>query len=260
MRPMNIRGRRLDACLRLLRDEDGIALIMALGIMLVLTISLTAVVFLTASAARDAQRTNAGQKANALAEAGVNNAVAVLNANYPGTGSYPGDSTLLPSRTTTYSTGTATWSGSLVQAPPTAAWSYEWDITSVGDVKNPTGPNTNDVKRTITAVVPVVIPTSASQTSSSSAINFIYAKGDITFGQSVNVKAPIYAGGNLTLTNTATIAEDVPPSLNNPGFQNKVAVAGNLTLLDESIRPTRCTSCPGKLLVQEPHHAPQPLR
>ena len=64
-------------------DESGIALVMALGIMLVLTIVLTTVITFTASGARDSKRVNAGQKANALAEAGVNNALAVLNANYP---------------------------------------------------------------------------------------------------------------------------------------------------------------------------------
>src|SRR5438477_11107370 len=92
MRP-NIVGRGSHGVRRLVHDEEGIALLMALGIMLVLTIVLTTVVFITAGGARDTQRTNAGQKAQALAEAGINNAISVLNANYPGPGLYPGDPT-----------------------------------------------------------------------------------------------------------------------------------------------------------------------
>ena len=75
MRGFGVRKRRIN-----LGDESGIALVMALGIMLVLTIALTTVITFTASGARDSTRVNAGQKAYALAEAGVNNALAVLNA------------------------------------------------------------------------------------------------------------------------------------------------------------------------------------
>src|SRR4051794_1612093 len=96
MLPETQHERRLGAAWRrLLHDEEGIALVLAILIMLVLTISLTAVMFITAAAARDAHRTNAGQKASALAESGINNALAVLNANYPGTVGYPGDNRLL---------------------------------------------------------------------------------------------------------------------------------------------------------------------
>ena len=76
---------------RLVREEEGVALILAIVSMLVLTITLTAVIFLTAAGARDAHRFNAGQKASALAESGINNALAVLNANYPGATCIPGN-------------------------------------------------------------------------------------------------------------------------------------------------------------------------
>ena len=52
------------------REESGIALIMALGIMLVLTIALTTTIHFTSASARHANSSNAGQKAYALAEAG----------------------------------------------------------------------------------------------------------------------------------------------------------------------------------------------
>ncbi len=68
MRLRRISARLLGARTRL-GDESGIALVMALGIMLVLTIALTTVITFTAAGARDSHRVNAGQKANALAEA-----------------------------------------------------------------------------------------------------------------------------------------------------------------------------------------------
>lgn len=214
---------------RALNDESGIALIMAIGIMLVLTIALTSVIFLTASSARDAQRTNADQKAYAVAEAGVSNALAVLNANYPGSTVYPGNPNLLPARTSTYTPGsTVTWSGSLVLAPATAAWTWEWQITSLGSVSNPTGPGTPTVKRRVKAVVPVVLPDSSSVDPSTAAIDFVYAQNDITFGQSMIVQSPIYAGRDLNLENTATISETIPASVITPAKKNRVAVGRNL--------------------------------
>ena len=118
MAPRTLLGRRVVAAWRrLLHEEEGVALVLAIITMLVLTIALTTVMFMTAAGARDAHRSNAGQKASALAESGINNALAVLNANYPGTTIYPGDSTLLPTRTTTYPTGSVTWSGTLVNVP-----------------------------------------------------------------------------------------------------------------------------------------------
>ncbi len=132
--------------------------------------------------------------------------------------------------TTTYPTGTTTWSGTLVQAPSTVSWRWEWHVTSTGSVANPTGPNTNAVTRTVTATVPVTIPTSTSINPNSTAIDFVYAKKNIEFGQSMNVRSPIYAGGNLTLDNTATIDEVIPASATGPARPNKVAVEGNFLL------------------------------
>src|SRR4051812_39205199 len=57
------RGGQTPALRERLRDESGIALVMALGIMLVLSIALATVIGFTAAGSRDAQRTNAGQKA-----------------------------------------------------------------------------------------------------------------------------------------------------------------------------------------------------
>ena len=182
-----MRRRVVSAWRRLLREEEGVALVLAIISMLVLTIALTTVMFMTAAGARDAHRSNAGQKASALAESGINNALAVLNANYPGVTIYPGDSTLLPTRTTTYPTGSVTWSGTLVNVPTNpAGWKWQWELTALGNVKNPTGPTAGDVVRRATAVVPVVIPDSTSVPPGTTATDWIYGLNDVTFGQSVD--------------------------------------------------------------------------
>ena len=208
-------------------DESGMALVMALGIMLVLTIVLTTVITFTAAGARDSHRVNAGQKASALAEAGLSNALAVLNHNYPSIVTYPGDPNLLPPRTTSYSSGSVTWSGTLDFAPGTAPWEDEWRLTAVGSVPNPTGPGAAPVKRTLTAVVPIVIPEAVEVDTSTSSLNWVYAFNDVTFGQSVKVKSPVYSGRDLRLQQTATISEVIPASDTDPARLNRVAVSRN---------------------------------
>ena len=215
-----------------LGDESGIALVMALGIMLVLVIALTTVITFTAAGARDSHRVNAGQKATALAEAGVNNALAVLTKNYPGVVVYPGDPNLLPSRSTTYPSGTVTWSGVIEAAPTTVSWNDQWRITSVGSVPNPTGPGAAPVTRTTTAIVPVVIPPTVSVNPTTSSLNWVYAYNDVHFGQSVTVRSPVYANRDLWVENTATIAETIPPSAVTAGGPNKVAVGRDLWLIN----------------------------
>src|ERR1051325_2800745 len=71
--------RLLKQLLRRLRgEEDGIALIMALFMLLVLTIALSATLKLTDASARNASRHVADQRAYSAAEAGINNAVAAI--------------------------------------------------------------------------------------------------------------------------------------------------------------------------------------
>jgi hypothetical protein len=199
-------------------DESGIALVMAMIMMTVLMTMLSSVLVLSSATYRDAQRSNAGTKASALAEAGINNALAVVNANYPGSVAYPGDSTILPARTSTYGSGTTTWSGSL-NAVSGQSWGYEWHLTSTGTVRNPTGPTAAAVTRTATATVPVILPAIV-QNPGSSPLNWIYGGTNINFSQSLQIGSPVYAVGNLTLSNSAQIT----------GAAGKIGVGGNLTL------------------------------
>jgi hypothetical protein len=201
-----------------LADECGTALEMSLGVLTILSISVTATVSMTSAGSRHAARSGAGQQAYALAEAGLNNAVSVLAGNYPGSVVYPGDPNLLPERTSTYDTGSATWSGSLV-AVAGAPWKWQWNIASVGTVRNPTGPGSAALSRRLSAVVPVTIPT-VRETTASGVLNWIYSGTDMTFSQSVEIGSPVYASRDLTLLSTSKIS----------GTARKVAVGGNLTL------------------------------
>jgi hypothetical protein len=64
------------------------------------------------------------------------------------------------------------------------------------------------------------------------AVDWIYALNDITFGQSVVVAAPVYTGHDLILENTATISETIPASLTKPARPNRIAVGHDLSLVN----------------------------
>ena len=202
-----------------LRDESGMALVLALAVMMVLTLMVTSVISFTSSNAGAASRSNADQKAYALAEAGMNNALAVLHANYPGTAAYPGNANLLPARTTSYpGGGSATWSGTLV-GPLTGDWRYEWRVTSKGTARNPVGGSSTQLSRTVTATVPVNLPTTT-PTDLASVLNWIYSGTDTYFTNSVQIGSPVYATRDLYLSNTAKIR----------GTAHKLIVGRNLHL------------------------------
>jgi hypothetical protein len=142
--------RRLQPWRRRLSDESGIALIMAILIVLVLTIMVTSALAFTSSDSRDASRSSGGQKSYAAAEAGLNNGLAA--AQNAGT-----DTTLMPgcaSPTVSQLSGgaTATWCGTYNSTTKV------WTITSTGLVANPTGPTASPISRTLTQTATIVPP------------------------------------------------------------------------------------------------------
>ena len=192
---------RLSNLIRHLRRQDGIALVMAIGILGVLTISGTTLVYYSSANARSAEFSQDNSSAYDLAEAGINEMAAILN--NPENNAL--NEYLLASTTRTYAGGTVQWSGTLLKSVTGAS---TWSLTSVGKVKNPTGAAANQVTRTLTAKVPVV-PT-YTQPLNNPSWNFIYSRAtgnvcDMTIPQSVIVRSPLYVAGNLCLTNTAGI-------------------------------------------------------
>jgi len=250
-----VRGLVLRKRLINLNDESGIALVMALGIMLVLTIVLTTVITFTASGARDSNRVNAGQKAYALAEAGINNALAVLHAYYP---------TPIPESATTqcilrqptpipadipggpvFGAATCPAQSAFSMAPdatrPNETTSYwgvlrsitgvgggrTWVIRSTGTVPNPTGPGAANITRTITARVPV--KTRAQSSGGTGVLDWVYS-GTTRFTQSVDANSPFYVNGDVKFENTASI-------------NAKLYVTGNVTFENNgSFTGTKCVA------------------
>ena len=194
---------------RLLRRQEGITLIMAMGILGMLTMTGTALIYYSDTNARSAAYSNSNSSAYDLAEAGINEMMAVL--------SRPENNALnkyllgeqsngsVTHTTHTYDAGTVEWWGTLTQA---VNGSSTWSLNAIGRVKNPTGTTASQVSRTLTAKVPV-IPT-YTQPLNNPSWNFIYSRGtgqtcDMTIQQSVVVNSPLYVAGNLCLNNTAVI-------------------------------------------------------
>jgi hypothetical protein len=194
---------------RLLRRQDGITLVMAVGILGVLTVSGTTLIYYSSTNARSVSYSTGNANAYDLAEAGINEMMAVLSKpqNNALNKYLLGEQTdgTVTHTTHTYTGGTVEWWGTLTQ---TVTGQSTWSLTSVGKVKNPTGTTASDVTRTLTAQVPVV-PT-YTQPLNNPAWNFIYARGtgqtcDMTLQQSVLVQSPLYVAGNLCLNNTSAI-------------------------------------------------------
>lgn len=208
-----------------LQGEDGIALILAVLILAVMTITGTAVIQYTSSSSRSASHSKQSGSAYALAEAGVAEAMAVLSK--PENNAL--DPYLLSSRTPTYPDGTITWSGTLNQN--TAMWT----ITSTGYTRNPTGPGTNDVRRTITATV--LVTPSYTQPVNNPIWNYIYAKRtgdpdgcDEEIRNSGTIATPLYVEGNLCIGQTTTITRGplvVKGKLTLENPQNSVGSSGS---------------------------------
>jgi hypothetical protein len=194
---------------RLFRKQDGITLVMAVGILGVLTVSGTTLIYYSSTNARSVSYSASNASAYDLAESGINEMMSIL--------SKPDNNALnkyilgeqvsgsVTHTTHTYDGGTVEWWGTLTQS---VAGASTWSLTSVGKVRNPTGATASQVTRTLTAKVPVV-PT-YTQPLNNPSWNFIYSRGtgqtcDMSIQNSVLVQSPLYVAGNLCLTNTAAI-------------------------------------------------------
>ena len=198
-----------------LRDEQGIALVMALMTMVVLTLVTTSVVMYTTNAQHSSELSQTRDGAYRLAESGVNNALALLG-NPTNNALDPNSFCGLPGITyvsgcqikTTYANGYVVWSGTLT--PATASWK----ITATGYVVNtdvPTAPTYSS--RTISVNVSVT-PT-LTQPLNTPIWNYIYATKpastpptcDEDLNNSVTIASPFYVAGNLCLHQTSTITK-----------------------------------------------------
>src|SRR6266566_5760170 len=208
---------------RLVRQERGMALMLALGITTVLSLSVVSVIDYTAANARNATLSAKKTSVFDLAEAGINNAVAVLN--------NPSNNTLdpdiLPVRTSSYEGGSVAWSGTLDRAAAV------WTLSSTGSYHNPTGPNAGTVTRTLTAKVSVV-PT-VTQPLNNPVWNYLYAGHtgstcDQTLSNNISGSSRMYVAGNLCLSPNVQLAQSTVIVGGNLDVSNNAAVGANTSL------------------------------
>ena len=207
---------------RLVRDERGIALVMAMGILLVISVSLVGVIYFTSANARTSNYSKSDQSAMAISEAGLNNALAAITD--PANAGSLDDPAWLGAVdhpfTTTYPGGTVSWYGQLLWQDDNHPY---WLITSTATVDNPTGPSAADIRRTLTMKVPLKPPPTVAE--AADVWNWIYTNQtghpcDMTVDQSVALASPLFVKGNLCLRSTAWVS-------NGP-----LVVGGNLTLVN----------------------------
>jgi Tfp pilus assembly protein PilX len=177
-----------------LADENGIALVLALGVMLVLGISTTGGLVYATQNQGTAARAKADSAALYVAEAGINNAMSVLS----NPGNDPTNASLLPARTDVYDDGSVTWSGTYDVATST------WTLTATGELRNPTGIAAAPVRRRITAKATVTSGTSPTGALQNPSWNYDVASRtgfacDQTLSASVIDGAPLFTMGNLCL-------------------------------------------------------------
>ena len=186
--------------LRLLAREDGIALVMAIGILAVLTLTGVALIYYANSNTRNAAYSKEAARARDIAEGGINEMMAVLS--NPANSAVKGD--LLPATTHATDGGTVTWSGTF------DALTKTWNLVSTGTVANPTGPGAPSVQRTLTATVSVT--TSYAAPPNSDSWDYIYSTKtgdpdgcDLKLNNNVTGTARMYVSGNLCLGERVTV-------------------------------------------------------
>ncbi|HWX09835.1 MAG TPA: hypothetical protein VNY33_07645, partial [Gaiellaceae bacterium] len=132
-----------------LRQEEGIALVMALGITVVMIIFVASMVTYVTSNSVAGNTSKGRATAYTLAEAGINDAVsriyAQVDANGDEIGAGPKSSTLLPSTTYSYLDGSVTFSG-------TISAGFVWTITATGTVTSGGKTQSKTLTRTLSVV------------------------------------------------------------------------------------------------------------
>jgi Tfp pilus assembly protein PilX len=185
---------RITAATRKLRRhlsrEDGVALVLALGLSTVLAIVGTTTIAYTTGNEHDSNYSKATKTTQALAEAGLHYAYSTLyNSTTP---TMPG---AVPSTTVTLNGGTVTYTGVLDDET--------WTLSGVAHLPNPTG--SAEIVRAVRGKVSV--GSSQQGTSNNAVWNYVYAdslSSCTTLGNSVNVNVPMYIRGDLCLQNTAS--------------------------------------------------------
>lgn len=174
--------------------EAGVALPFALVTMLATGTLASSAIAYSSWNYGSAKRSDADAQAFALAEAGLNYAYSTLYNS--GT---PTMANAVPPRTITLDTGEASYYGTLTGST--------WKLVGVGTVRNPTGPGSEPVVRTVSGRANVG---SARRGTGNNAVwNYVYVDDPTSttdLGNSVDINIPLYTQGNLRLSNTARVS------------------------------------------------------
>ena len=181
---MGLRKRPDSGFRRTVRDERGIALISAIGVLATLSMLGVSAIAYSSSNYRAAELSSSGDVARHAADGGLNQAISVL-ANSPS----PLSPDALPAGQATLEGETVTWSGVLD--------GDVWDITAVSSVRNPTGAAA--LQRTVKAKVRV------SLAAPGGAWNYVYTDGAgcTSLDNNVVIEPPLFVRGDLCLSNSA---------------------------------------------------------
>ena len=177
-----------------IRGDAGFALPLSLMTMLVTGTLASSAIGYSSWNYGSAKRSDADAQAQALAEAGLNYAFSTLYNS--GT---PTMANAVPPRTITLDTGDASYYGTLSGS--------SWKLVGVGTVRNPTGPDSAPVVRTVSGRAS--IGSAKHGTDNNAVWNYVYVD-DPTFttdlGNSVDINIPLYTRGNLRLSNSAQVS------------------------------------------------------
>lgn len=174
-----------------LAREDGIALVVALGMSMVLGISGTTAIVYSTNNQTSSARSKANLAAHSLSEAGLAHAYSTLFNS--GTPTMPN---AVPETTIPMNNGTVTYYGILD--------GQTWTLVGVGRVSNPGAPG--EVVRYARGKATVG---SAQQGTSNNAVwNYVYADSTTTcmnLNNSIIIDVPLYVRGDLCLANSAQV-------------------------------------------------------
>lgn len=233
-----------------LRDESGVALVMAIGISFVLAIAAASLIAFSTSNERSAYRSRAAHDAYQLAVSGVENAVSQLaNAAPDARDDHTLFSTMSSAdRTQAFDAGEAVvWDGVLWDDNPRNGSnpggstqytgspndyyipSLRWRIASTAVVPNPSGPGT--ITRTVTADVRLRPETLQLRDEETWEYVYAWKTGDpdgcdMELPNNPDVRSSFYVAGNFCLDNNSSIIG--PQSASDP--EVKVNIRGNAIL------------------------------
>src|SRR3954465_2476532 len=237
----------------LIDDERGIALVMALGILIVCTIMVTTIIMYTSSGQGTSYYSKAKLTAFDAADAGMNNALAVLNLP---TNNSLRQSILPPCHTSNPDTSTPaqtnpTWFGSTSNLTSQSTWNTnaygtattywcgdldvpgaQWFLRSVGSIRNPTA-NVTKTTRMLTAKV--TIQPTVTQPKNNPVWDYLYAGHtgstcDQSLNNNISGSSRMYVAGNLCLTPNVNLAQSMVIVRGNLDLSNNASVGASTSM------------------------------